>query len=337
MAGIIDNELYSLYYIENNRSQIMSDHLGSASFLTDNNGNETQELVYLPYGEDWVDIKYNTQQFETPYKFNGKEKDLESGYSYYGARYYYDWLSIWLSVDPLSDKYPSTSSYAYCRNNPIMLIDPDGMDDDGWEVNHQNKTVKKVSDEGGENKQIIRSNNGFVLTKDQSTKDFVSECYKDGYTVDKNSSSALEYTNLGLSLTGGIISRVSHALKTAENSYKGMQAQSDALGFGLDYSKELGKVGKIGSSVKGIGYGAGALGVGISALQLYNSKTVGQKIENGFDMLMGVAGFAGPVGAGISLYWGTIGKPLTRMHAKTITEQMKMGINPGLPAYQPFK
>ena len=59
--------------------------------------------------------------------------------------------------------------------------------------------------------------------------------------------------------------------------------------------------------------------------------------ENGFDMLMGVAGFAGPVGAGISLYWGTIGKPLTRMHAKTITEQMKMGINPGLPAYQPFK
>ncbi len=47
--------------------------------------------------------------------------------------------------------------------------------------------------------------------------------------------------------------------------------------------------------------------------------------------------FAGPVGAGISLYWGTIGKPLTRMHAKTITEQMKMGINPGLPAYQPFK
>ncbi len=81
-----------------------SDHLGSASFLTDNNGNETQQLVYLPFGEDWVDLKYNTQQFETPYKFNGKEKDLESGYNYYGARYYCDWLSIWLSVDPLSDR-----------------------------------------------------------------------------------------------------------------------------------------------------------------------------------------------------------------------------------------
>src|SRR5690554_6512065 len=107
-----------------------SDHLGSASFLTDNNGNETQQLVYLPYGEDWVDLKYNTQQFETPYKFNGKEKDLESGYNYYGARYYYDWLSIWLSVDPLSDKYPHLTSYNYCANNPVMLVDPDGREID---------------------------------------------------------------------------------------------------------------------------------------------------------------------------------------------------------------
>ncbi len=103
-----------------------SDHLGSASFLTDNNGNETQQLVYLPFGEDWVDKKYNSPAYTTPYKFNGKEKDLESGYNYYGARYYCDWLNIWLSVDPLSDRGPWISSYAYCFNNPIQLTDPDG-------------------------------------------------------------------------------------------------------------------------------------------------------------------------------------------------------------------
>ncbi|MBP1646545.1 MAG: type secretion protein Rhs, partial [Bacteroidetes bacterium] len=106
-----------------------SDHLGSASYITDSSGIQTQQLVYLPFGEDWVDKKYNVSQFQTPYKFNGKEKDEETGYNYYGARYYYDWASIWLSVDPMSDKYPSTSSYAYCRNNPIMLVDPDGRDD----------------------------------------------------------------------------------------------------------------------------------------------------------------------------------------------------------------
>src|SRR5690554_2434455 len=122
-----------------------SDHLGSASFLTDETGYETQQLVYLPFGEDWVDMKYNTGQYDTPYKFNGKEKDEElrsnreynninnkyheqTGYNNYGARYYYDWASIWLSVDPMSDKYPHLSSYNYCANNPVMLVDPDGRD-----------------------------------------------------------------------------------------------------------------------------------------------------------------------------------------------------------------
>ena len=103
-----------------------SDHLGSASYITDSSGIQTQQLVYLPFGEDWVDMKYNTSQYDTPYKFNGKEKDEETGYNYYGARYYYDWASIWLSVDPLSDKLPHLTSYNYCANNPVILFDPDG-------------------------------------------------------------------------------------------------------------------------------------------------------------------------------------------------------------------
>jgi len=52
--------------------------------------------------------------------------DNTIGYSYFGARYYDSDLSVWLSVDPLSDKYPNLSPYAYCANNPVMLVDPDG-------------------------------------------------------------------------------------------------------------------------------------------------------------------------------------------------------------------
>lgn len=77
--------------------------------------------------------------------FTGKEKDAESGYHYFGARYYdSEALTGWLSVDPMSDKYPSISPYAYCAwnrptgghehrliksnlvNNPVKLVDPDG-------------------------------------------------------------------------------------------------------------------------------------------------------------------------------------------------------------------
>ena len=57
----------------------------------------------------------------------GKERDSETGFSYFGARYYdSDILTSWLSVDPMADKYPSLSPYNYCAWNPIRLVDPDG-------------------------------------------------------------------------------------------------------------------------------------------------------------------------------------------------------------------
>lgn len=49
-------------------------------------------------------------------------------YSYFGARYYDSDLSVWLSVDPLSDKYPSMSPYMYVAGNPVKLIDPNGKE-----------------------------------------------------------------------------------------------------------------------------------------------------------------------------------------------------------------
>ena len=60
------------------------------------------------------------------YTFSAKEKDSETGLSYFGSRYYSSDLSIWLSVDPMSDKYPSLSPYTYCANNPVRCVDPDG-------------------------------------------------------------------------------------------------------------------------------------------------------------------------------------------------------------------
>ena len=60
------------------------------------------------------------------YTFSAKEKDSETLLSYFGARYYTSDLAIWLSVDPMSDKYPSLSPYTYCANNPIKLVDPNG-------------------------------------------------------------------------------------------------------------------------------------------------------------------------------------------------------------------
>ena len=62
------------------------------------------------------------------YTFSAKEKDPETGLSYFGSRYYSSDLSVWLSVDPQASKYPSLSPYVYCADNPIILIDFDGQD-----------------------------------------------------------------------------------------------------------------------------------------------------------------------------------------------------------------
>ena len=57
-----------------------------------------------------------------------KELDMMSGLnSYdYGARQYYSVVPAWDRVDPLCEKYYNISPYAYCGNNPVKYIDPDG-------------------------------------------------------------------------------------------------------------------------------------------------------------------------------------------------------------------
>ena len=79
--------------------------------------------------------------------FSGKEKDVETGYHYFGARYYNSELSLWLSVDPMSDKYPSLSPYNYCAWNPLKLVDPDG--NEMWEPEIlENGCVNYVAEKG---------------------------------------------------------------------------------------------------------------------------------------------------------------------------------------------
>lgn len=63
----------------------------------------------------------------TPYLFNAKEFDEETGLYYYGARYYDPRVSLWISTDILEEKNYGNSSYAYTYN-PITFIDPIGTD-----------------------------------------------------------------------------------------------------------------------------------------------------------------------------------------------------------------
>lgn len=104
------------------------DHLGSSMLLTDGSGSVSQQVEYLPYGEVFLEQQRHTSDYLSPYRFNGKELDEETGLYYYGARYMNPRLSIWYATDPMQEKYPNFSTYAYCSDNPQFFIDKDGQE-----------------------------------------------------------------------------------------------------------------------------------------------------------------------------------------------------------------
>jgi RHS repeat-associated protein len=115
------------------------DHLGSTRAVTDRAGNIRARHDYLPFGEELdagiagrtTQIGY-TQPDSTRQRFTSKERDSESKLDFFGARYYASHHGRFTSVDPAMGSAvlslpQSWNRYAYVLNNPLNIIDPDGM------------------------------------------------------------------------------------------------------------------------------------------------------------------------------------------------------------------
>ena len=105
--------------------------------VKDGSGTVRQRYDYYPYGtvsNAWTSSS-TTDNSEKRYRFGGKEvtgaalSPLSAGsdaYLDFGARLYSPRSAVWLSLDPMAEKYYPYTPYAYCAGNPANLVDPEG-------------------------------------------------------------------------------------------------------------------------------------------------------------------------------------------------------------------
>ena len=156
------------------------DHIGSTSLVTNSYGEITQNISYIPYGE--IFVEETTGGWQSPYYFNAKELDEETGLYYYGARYLDPTRARWLSADPMLEKYMGMSPYNYCAGNPVRLVDPDGRADVYFE------------EDGSKIGEVKSETDNYYVTKTVKTTDELYEKSNPdtkGYTTPIKESDAL--------------------------------------------------------------------------------------------------------------------------------------------------
>ena len=116
----------------------LKDHQGNIRVVVKEDGNFQETNHYYPFGGVFASTG-NVQ----PYKYNGKELDTKKGLNWYdyGARHYDAMLGRWFVVDPLAEKMSAWSPYAYCLDNPMFFIDPNGERE--WPVNETYKGYER--------------------------------------------------------------------------------------------------------------------------------------------------------------------------------------------------
>jgi RHS repeat-associated protein len=106
------------------------DHLGSNREVIYENGKISQVTNYYPFGTPYCDNVSTINSDNQPFKYNGKEFDKMYGLNTfdYGGRQYNSIVPTWDRIDPLAEKYYNVSPYAYCADNPVNAVDPDGKE-----------------------------------------------------------------------------------------------------------------------------------------------------------------------------------------------------------------
>jgi len=257
------------------------DYLGSTEFITDMRGEPYQPVrrslgeggffLNTPWGDQalrkslvgffsagaslprWQENQYakSYTSFSSRFRFNGKEWDEETGNYYYGARYYNPKVSVWLSVDPMSDQRPSLTPYNFMSNNPVMRIEPTGMLD-GW-VEGEDGNIAWDADVSSQQDLVDQGKSGTY--KGESGVGYNPETGNNVHYFEDGNSFEAPQMLADVEIDGG---KMSDHARTMQNPY--VQAVHRGQRDFLIGSSQV--LQDVGDGVSLIGYGLTATGVG---------------------------------------------------------------------------
>lgn len=188
----------------------LKDHLGNIraefnKYQLDYNTN------YYPFGMEFSlawgeylssDFRYNSKELQTTHGFNLYD---------YGKRFYDMTIGIWSSVDPLCEKFYSISPYAYCHNNPVNRIDPDGMADyfgyDGKYYGNdgaKNDDVRVITQDNWDKMQTTDDKGNITYNTDYKTNQSVAFSQAQGISEDATLDVYQHYNPTDLSLRANV-------------------------------------------------------------------------------------------------------------------------------------
>ncbi len=221
--GELDKILIPEGYVDKNKYDnfvyhyYLRDHQGNNRIVMNQSGEIEQVNHYYPFGGLFGDSQELVSN--QSHKYNGKELDRMYGLDLYDyhKRMYDSMSGRFPTMDPLSEMYYDISPYAYCNNNPVRYVDPDGRD---WYENKEGNMIYDInirSQKDLEKSGIEGSYYNISGTKNDIYYSAFGTQYdansKEGKTMEKIDealykyfNSKMEYNNYGDLITKGEIS-----------------------------------------------------------------------------------------------------------------------------------
>ena len=203
----------------------------------------------------------------TPYLFNAKEFDEETGMYYYGARYYEPRLSLWLSIDPKEEKYSNVSTYCYVISNPLKYTDPTGMEIDMTKVRLADEQLKLSTTQS-----VIKdlaSQTGLQLSLDKDNKLQYAKNDEGKPIVNKITNKKGKEIDAGSKTARNFLIKMIDNKTEIEVSYHAKRTVTSGTQIGLSFEQ-------ISNMVKGaVGVDGNTLGFGMTFLHELHHTTIG--------------------------------------------------------------